>query len=74
MTETVKTEVFLQVAHKNIDLIREHLNKLDTAIGSVPVKNNCDPQKLMNFVNTLAAVEYLFRKAFPAMEKEVTCS
>lgn len=71
--EAVKTEPFMQVAHKNIALIREHLDKLDTAIGNIPADGFADQQKLMNFVNTLAAVEYLFRKAFPAMEKELTC-
>lgn len=71
--EAVKIEPFMGVAHKNIALIREHLDKLDTAIGSIPADGFADQQKLMNFVNTLAAVEYLFRKAFPAMEKELTC-
>ncbi len=70
---TMITEPFMQVAHKNIALIRKHLDELDTVIGSIPADKAADQQKLMNFVNTLAAVEYLFRNAFPAMEKELTC-
>lgn len=72
--EIAPRKKFIEVSRNNIKLIKEHLDTLDSSLAQLDGDTFSDAKKWMDFANTLAAIEYLFRHTFPKLQQEVTCS